>query len=502
MFEQPRKGLFKGPFYAIPGHEEYKKRFLGKTIMNNKAYLILLSSFIACTSMGMKRAAEDDAIEVKRVRYTNSNLSLLEMSSDVVQRELHQAVKKDLVFLKDSQQLTATNVEKNINNEMALLELPESLENHVSKAYRVSDRWLNIPKYEQVKHGEYGREEEENEWIVYYKPNSDASEIAEIVWKGDRDQRYLYVWRENADGWYKTLQSKVDATAEDMVWDSADDVLLVASKDAITILNRTPENPLFAVSQKVEITPFRFEKSKFGLAGYGKSVSETIDDIAKVFGRFAWNAEKKHLAVETKRDMVTMKSHVTIVQLDDNDAVRNTQEIQIPIVDEYGINSIEFNENGVLGVVRVTQEKIKVASWAIGSWGLNTGKYEPNGDTAIDSIEILTALDGKYPHQVTQASAHNLLSNGRFSGIVGNMLEYVRFPGIEREHVVTAIRRNQNVGLRHVGFATKGANSQSPFGFLIHNEVISLPTIARHMCKCYADPLRYRVEQRNEDSIL
>lgn len=457
----------------------------------NKTYIILLGSLIACTGRGM-----DDAREAKKVRYSCER-SLLEMSTDVVQKELHQAVKKDLALLRDSQQLTVTNVEKNIENEIALLGLPEDLENHVSKAYRKSIRWLNIPQDEGVVHGNYGKTEGENEWVVYFKPNSDASEIAEIVWKGDRAQRYLYVWRENADSWYKTLQSKVDATAEDMVWDSEDNALLVASNDAITILNRTEENPLFTVSQRVQIAPFRLKRSEFGLTAYSQPVSERIDDIAKVFGRFAWNAEKKHLAVETNRNMAAMQSQVTIVHLGDNNAVSNTQEVKLPIVDEYGINSIGFDETGALHIVSVAQEKIKVASW----W-LNAGKYEPSHETAIDSDNFLIALlKGECPAPLTQASADNLLSNGHFSGIAGIILESKRFPGIQHERVMTAVRRNQNAGLRHVGFLKDGY-SQFPFGFVIHNEVISIPTIARYMCKCYANPVGNRVEQGDEDSIL
>lgn len=458
----------------------------------NKKYIVLLSSLIACSSWGMENISEHE-----RIRYSDGVSSLLEMSADMVQKNIHQAVKKDLIFLRDSVKLTPQNVEKNIKNEIALLEVGDALQDCVFNAYIKSHRWLNIPKAEAVIHGGYGRENEENEWVVYFKPNSDASEIAEIVWKGDRNERYLYIWRENAEGWCKTLQSKVDATAEDMVWDSDDYVLLVASNEGITILNRTPENPRFTVSQQVKIAPFRLRKDAFGLTGYSQPVSERIDDIAKVFGRLAWDAEKKHLAVETKRDMATMQSHLTIVALDDNNAVSNMQEIKIPIADEYGINSVEFNENGLLSLVRVAQEKIKVARWH-----LNGDKYEPLEESAIDSDVVLALAEGTYPAEFTRLSADNLLSNGQFTGIVEEVVKYVRFPGMNNERIMTAVRRNPNVGLRHVGFIQESKDSQSGFGFLIHNELINLRTIARYICRCYENPFQYLIEQKNEDSIL
>jgi hypothetical protein len=346
MFEQPRKGLFKGPFYAIPGHEEYKKRFLGKTIMNNKTYIVLLSSFIACTSMGMEKVP-----------------SLLECAAKPIAQQIHDAVVKGAKALKASGELTEASVKEDQNEALKSIDnLPLDMKNAVIKAYRklcttkeksgyykqnIDHSWAANWKYCV----QYVEDEDGDRFFLNYatyghkplKGNAARNRVACIKQesKENIDENHLYVWQESPTGWQRKYLGKM-GYVYDLVWGRRDDSLVILSKGQIDILQTPDEN------------------------GFRNRCSMPYPVCRD--GYYIWMDKKKVLAIEKRLqpDSNDRRADVDLLQIKDN----NLQVIQ----------TLSYAKN-ILGIRWFAAKSLQcLVIWHKGhyaSWKESDGKWIP-----------------------------------------------------------------------------------------------------------------------------
>jgi len=472
----------------------------------NKTYLILLSSLIACSSRGMDapNTGEPSAPKSYVLKYENS---LQDFALNCVQKNIHQAVKRDVELLKTSNQLTPANVAKNIKNEIDLLGLPEYFSAKVLAAYKQSDRWGSnwdwnnriLLDHQDERHSGNmmmkGRAEEcKTEQVIFCNANSDASQVAVIAdslaWTNNnflygiryppqRIGRLLYLWQEDTDDeskkWSKKMQAKLDPTAEDVVWSSSDNELCVASSNAIMVLARSKPEEDFKVLHTIPITRFRNQDLDILKVWEGNT---KMDKIWQSFGRFAWNQDTQELVVETERNLVDKKSRLAILQLIDG-VVKNRQNIEIPISSAWGINAIDWKSDGKLEIYDLNKQQRRMV---VSLWNIHENVYELAAELVVSYDKLMDLLkDTQLVVQSENGSSYTL-SRTQKNSIRSTLLNWDNCGFSWGKNLIMAIREHPEVGLRSVGTGVSG-HSLDRYGYVVGNKYSSLQAILNCLCQ-------------------
>ena len=214
----------------------------------NKNYIVLLSSFIACTSMGM----END----------HQPLSLFDCAAKSIAMQISDAVLESAKSLKESGELTKANVHKDVKDALASVDnLPKNMKDAVTKAYRRLH--TTQEKYEYYREGidhlwaenheyyvQYVEDEDKERFFLNYatygrkplKGNGYRNRVACIKQESAEniDENHLYIWEELSTGWQRKYLGKM-GYVYDLVWGEKDD-LVILSKGQIDILQTPDEN--------------------------------------------------------------------------------------------------------------------------------------------------------------------------------------------------------------------------------------------------------------------
>jgi hypothetical protein len=464
-----------------------KKQYYQEITMQ-KIYIIVLSSFIACTSMGMHDAGSS---EPKRYIPT-----LFKMATDRVQKNVHQEVQRDRKFLRDTEQLNAENVKRNIKNEIALLDLPEELSEKVMEAYVHDIRWEHA--YNEKSH--LLDHKEEGEPVEFCNANSDASQIAVIVKashmiEGVRiggvsnllSDRSLYLWRENpeSENWTKKFQATLSDTAEDVVWSASDNELCVASRENIAVFAREKSEDDFKLLHTMPIARFRGSPERnvssffHNFSHHGSGVRK-MEELWECFGRFAWNHDKQELAVETTRDPQKKISCLEILTVKDDGTIRKKQAIDIPISSNLGINAIDWHDNGNLHVTEADVNKnLNVSVWQQ-DWN---DRYVHYDDYIISQAHMIAACrwrhcdalaqGGKrYTFSQMQKDNYNSIGLGATRALVRHRITYFK-------NMIFAVRSGNDGEVRAV-CTLKDCHGLDKYGYLVKRYGV-LSTIAEYM---------------------
>ena len=473
----------------------------------NKRYIALLSSFIACTSMGM----DDAASSSEHQKYIPS---LLKMMIDRVQKNVHQAVRKDAALLQDANQLNATNLVKNIKNEIALLELPEELSEKVKDAYKNSHRWGTISKssyyldHKNHSKGSVIMEKQKvqditSEHVVFCNANSDASQVAVIAqslaWtrnavidgiSPDPTGRLLYLWREcrpDQTKWSKKVQAKVCDDAEDVVWACSDNQICVAGRQAIMVFAREKKDDDFSLLHTVPVVRYRDEAFDIMrmYQGYRK-----IEQLWKRFGRFNWNHEAQELVVETGRDFIAKKACLTILRACDG-AVKQTQMIEIPLGGDRGIDVIDWDQEGTLQISQGVEYEMRVHVYDQDQ----AGAYQKINQLMLSGVGIRLGLHGQSCFAQTQdgQKISYRLSPTQKDALRSMYEMYCdRFSKEFREYeMVIAIREHPEYGMRSIGYLLDRHSIFDQYAFNVCNKEHCLHDVAKAICAQVKDDDRY-----------
>ena len=479
---------------------------------------------------------ETIAVAPKKVRMTHKHKSLFDLAGEQVQRNVHQEVEKDVEALRASGQLNPENVRKNILNQIALLDVREDIAAKVLQAYKRSPRWeclrdervaLDHKDQDWVKclSGEKNMESLKSEYVVFCNANSDASEVAVIAqscaWEHgnlyygtppEAKDRLLYLWRENRDiqEWSRTLQGIVDQDAEDLVWSSSDQALCIAGRETIAIFMRETVHDDF---KQLYIVPvMRFRDERLDVLGMWRGAQDSglwqssgnMDELWQSFGRFAWNDAKQELVVETDRRPDARHSQLSIIPLKDG-AVEKTQTIEVPISSAWGINAIDWSDEGDLHVVDVASDRYVINNVSISIYTVNAedGMYVLDERRVLQGRTLWKVLEGEIqaalcendrPYVVSQVIKNNLRSIAPLSGYLF-LVERNRRIYLQHNQTI-AVREHEDVGIRAIGYMYDAHSWFDKYAFIVHSKEPRFSSIVQYLSR---DPKRERNNFEDED---
>ena len=216
--------------------------------MSNKIYILFLSSFIACTSMGMDKMP-----------------SLLDLAAKSIATQINDVVLKNAVALKEDGELTEENVAQTMQDNLASI---DDLQGPMKKAIIRAYRKLHTTEEKEEYYKEdidrllarsngyfvrYVEDEDGDRFFLNYatyghkplKPNASGNRVACIKQESKKniEENHLYVWDELPTGWQRKYLGKM-GDVYDLVWGRRDDSLVILSKGQIDIL-QTPDESGF-----------------------------------------------------------------------------------------------------------------------------------------------------------------------------------------------------------------------------------------------------------------
>jgi len=471
--------------------------------------------------MGMENAASSAE---NSSAYQRDIPSLLKLATDRVQKNIHQEVKKDAALLQDANELNATNLEKNIKNEIALLGLPEELSEKVKKAYKKSSRWGSrsdgVAYYldhkdqdrADVLTGKKKAEDFTSEYVVFCNANSDASQVAVITessawthehlyhWiKPNPTGRLLYLWSEcppDQTKWSKKVQAKIADDAEDVVWAPSDNQICVAGKQAIMVFARENKDDDFSVLHTIPVVRYRDEAFDI-MQMYQRS--RGTEQVWEKFGRFNWNHEAQELVVETERDFIAKKACLAIMQMH-NGAMKQTQTIEIPLGTDRGIDVIDWDEEGALQISQGVEHDNP--GMRVHFYDKNKeGVYQKSNQLTLSEIGIRLGLRGEscFAQTEDRQKISYALSQTQKDALRSMYMMYCdRFNKEFRERsMVIAIREHPEYGMRSLGYWLDRHSIFDQFGFKVCNKEQSLHDVAKAICAEIEDDRFYDRNHRN-----
>ena len=187
----------------------------------NKTYIALLSSLMACTSMGMDKFP-----------------SLLELATKGAAKWIDDAVLENAKALKESGELTEANVHEDVKDAIACIdELPSNMKNAVTKAYR--ELHTKKDRYDQwVPMGEWPGSGN-------LRMNGYHDKIAVIRRERDNNNRmHLCLFTESPTGWQKERLGEINGGYTYAVFWGKDNELILLNEQSIHILP-TPDEQGF-----------------------------------------------------------------------------------------------------------------------------------------------------------------------------------------------------------------------------------------------------------------
>jgi hypothetical protein len=212
-----KNGLKIGPFLWYSGvYEDYKKRFLGKTIMNNKTYLILLSSLIACSSWAMVQSTSCDKLA-----------SLQHLAALKVLQTMDNRIRTEVAF------------EKAIGSKIHDEQVYEKMMQHIdklrfSKDSSILDSMIQIYRQVYKRHDADLCDQELIEGrFESIDCNADHTKISVIVADDTHylvadNKSYLEIWEDDGGGFKNTISKEFKTRNNTVKWGVDNNILVRA----------------------------------------------------------------------------------------------------------------------------------------------------------------------------------------------------------------------------------------------------------------------------------
>ena len=305
----------------------------------NKAYIILLSSLIACSSRGM-----DDAEQIP-----SKVPSLLTLAARGVARNIDRVVRENAQELNKDNELTTKNVLASIRDNFAVLNnLPLTLKDEVERQYSIFYKKRNDASCTQVL---------SNGGKVEQAAINDTGDLIAVLI--NYGQHSLRIWQENADGWHGETIKKwpwrwyLYGTVK-VSW-GFHDQLLVAQDTSFEVLQKNDQGR-FETLHKED-----FANSMGHWFNFQYLYSNSC---------VAWNSDCKILAIERTRE------YLDLYQVS-NDGNQLARTILIEEEGDHGrrsIESITWRPDGKLCVhSRDEAGVVRISEW---EYSNETGLYE------------------------------------------------------------------------------------------------------------------------------
>jgi hypothetical protein len=301
-------------------------------------------------------------------------LSLFQTAAKAVAKNVDLAVQNDAQMLKKSGELTEDNVRKNIENEIALLELHDDLSTDVWQAYR------RICKKRDQNQEQLTQKLELDRCIACYNISLNKKHIA-VVTNCNANECMLRVWDDSILGFKETVCQLSDGPIVSIQWgyDSDTELVLLTARQ-VAIVER--------------------EKDQFFVKYVGDLCRSGDADQ-----RILWDGMRKKLAVRSAQQDTNDTSHIV-----DCYTIRGNQlAYRYTIKPGVKIYAMHFKDDGRLGIERLATQNAHVLGQVLRTINdlIEEKIIAKTKDNEISVVTTLPSLDGIAAYLVKQAQNDN-----------------------------------------------------------------------------------------------